>query len=146
MRKYLLALLVSVGLIVGGLGAGSASAVTQTGYCTTSGSQGVDVAVRLDHPTYYNFNDVGWDTNPNALLNRITITLAESSSGTDPYLLWSIGGTSTTPDDVASGATNYVPGGWPKTILNGGRYWRASVWGGSGDSNGSCNTGWIYMS
>lgn len=121
------------------LGVGSASAaVNSTRYCD-NGS--VRITASINHDGYNHFNYLRWWTAPFTEVNRIAWYTADNASGANPYLIAAVGGTSGTLNDVEVANYGYQPSGWPTILENTGHYWRASVWGGAGDSTAVCNTG-----
>jgi hypothetical protein len=136
-RKILIVLLAALALIVGGLGAGTASAATSSGSCTTGGT---DFTFTLNHNDN-TFNELGWSTDPAAKMNRLTLTTSYYNTGNGEFNEVNIGGDKDTLNDVASSRSHYQPGNWPSTFYSV-RYWRVWVWGGVGNSKDSCQTPW----
>ncbi len=124
-----------------GLGA-AAQASTTTGRSCSSGGTTTTVHLSYTSPGgIVEFDSFAWSTSPAAQLNRISI--AARHPGGNEVLMGAAGGTSTTLNDVGSSDSYYQPSDWPKSVgTSGAIEWRASIWGGVGNSTDSCNTGW----
>jgi hypothetical protein len=120
-----------------------------------SGVFGTDVFLKVDvhqSGSTWIFDSMGWNTSPHADLDRIAISWRSPIDGTI-FVMGAAGGTSGTQNDVANESSgwpsaNYVPSDWPKGTASVSGFpgdWRGSVWGGQGDSNASCNTGFDSM-
>lgn len=141
MIKRSLMIALAVVFAVLGLNVGSASAASNAYSCASGGTT---TTVRFYEDAAYstpNFDHFAWSTSPNALLNRISINVRDADDGIESGVIQAVGGTTTTVDDVPSSgttsdsnATLFYNYGHPQ--------WRASVWGGTGSSTASCNTGW----
>jgi hypothetical protein len=142
-RRRLLIAIAAIAFLFAGVGA--ASATTQSGNCSAGGTT---TTVGIHYDTYYEWNYISWSTAPAAQLNRMQVETANDPSDdrSFDYTWFDIGGSSTSLNDVASSDDNNTSDGLPKTVINAGRYWRATVWGGVGNSNAVCHTPWRYIS
>ena len=120
-----------------------------------SGVLGTDIFLKVDvhqSGSTWVFDSFGWNTSPHADLDRIAITWRAPVDG-QIITMGAAGGTSGTQNDVVNESSgwpsaNYTPSDWPKGTVSSSGFpgdWRGSVWGGRGDSNASCNTGFNPM-
>jgi hypothetical protein len=125
--------------------AGSAKASASFEGCNTGGTH-VDVILNW-HNVNSNTRDIdnwSWATTPPADLNRIQVDMRENG-GAIFYSQGAAGGSTSTLNDVPDSEANYDPGFFFSVDRNNSPQWRATVWGGVGNSTDSCNTGWHSM-
>ncbi len=139
MRRTFLALMAALALIVGGLGAASASAAVHNNGCTSGGT---DISTTLNY-TYPSAGgrrvaSLQWSTNPNALLNRLELELRDDGALYSPAV--AAGASSGTLNDVPSSGT--LTENLPIQLSGGNYQYRVRVWGGVASSTATCNTGW----
>lgn len=138
--KYLIAaVFTALALIVGGLGAGSASAAVSHDSCVTGGTTVSTTLFYSVNGASRSVSNYGWSTSPAAQLNRIALDLRDDGASYLPRS--AAGGSTATLNDVPSSESGYSSS-LPLNLSGGGYEYRFRIWGGVGNSTDSCNTGW----
>jgi hypothetical protein len=152
MKRTLMSAVAALALLLGAVATAPASQAASNGshyqwFTCTSG--GTEVDVRLYYEVFgigssaqnqIHLTEVYWQTAPNALLNRISVSVDGNDNGTYEQQISNIGGSVSTLNDVASSGT-YEQGGastYADFDDNTPGMIRVQVWGGVGNSTDTC--------